>query len=159
MNEDQVTTDGGSASRRALLLGAGAVGATVLAACANDDSGTTPNNKPLTTAPQTTAPADPGGNSGGDALAQTSDIPEGGGKIFANQTVVVTQPTKGKFKAFSSTCTHMGCPVGNVSGGTINCDCHGSKYSIADGSVKNGPATKPLVEKNITVEGENIKLG
>jgi Rieske Fe-S protein len=158
MNEDQVTPDAGSASRRALLLGAGAVGATtVLAACGNDDTITTPNNKPLTTAPATT-PADPPAG-GGDALTKTSEIPEGGGKIFANQTVVVTQPTKGKFKAFSSTCTHMGCPVGNISGGTINCDCHGSKYSIADGSVKNGPATKGLAEKNITVDGGDIKLG
>jgi nitrite reductase/ring-hydroxylating ferredoxin subunit len=159
MNEDQVTTDAGSASRRALLFGVGAAGVTsVLAACSDDNSSTPPNNTPLTNAPQTTAPADSGGNSGGNVLAKTTDIPEGGGKIFAAQSVVVTQPAKGQFKAFSSICTHMKCPVGNVSGGTINCDCHGSKYSVTDGSVKNGPATKPLEEKTITVAGGDIKL-
>lgn len=91
-------------------------------------------------------------------LGKTEDIPVGGGKIFAPNEVVVTQPTKGTFKAFSSICTHLGCPVASVSNGTINCDCHGSKYAIADGSVVNGPAPKPLPPKQITVSGDSITL-
>jgi nitrite reductase/ring-hydroxylating ferredoxin subunit len=35
-------------------------------------------------------------------------------------------------------CTHQGYIVASVSGGTINCPCHGSKFSIANGSVVNG---------------------
>ena len=46
----------------------------------------------------------------------------------------------------------------NVDGGTINCTCHGSKFSIEDGSVKAGPATKPLPPKNIKVTGDQISL-
>ena len=96
--------------------------------------------------------------SSGQELARTTDIPVGGGKIFAGEKVVVTQPKEGEFKAFSNICTHQQCPVASVSGGTINCTCHGSKFHIADGSVAHDPATQPLAEKQITVEGDTIRL-
>ena len=85
-------------------------------------------------------------------------MPVGGGLIFAAKGVVVTQPTQGEFKAFSSVCTHQNCPVTSVDGGTINCTCHDSKFSITDGSVKTGPATRPLAAKSVKVDGENITL-
>jgi nitrite reductase/ring-hydroxylating ferredoxin subunit len=94
----------------------------------------------------------------GQELAKTGDIPVGGGKIFKDEKVVVTQPKKGEFKAFTNICTHQQCPVANVSDGTINCTCHGSKFSITDGSVENPPATQPLAEKKITVQGDSIQL-
>ncbi|NEC89136.1 Rieske (2Fe-2S) protein [Streptomyces sp. SID12501] len=94
----------------------------------------------------------------GQELATTADIPVGGGKIFKDEQVVVTQPKEGEFKAFTSICTHQQCPVANVKGGTINCTCHGSKFNITDGSVANPPATQPLAEKKITVAGNSIRL-
>jgi len=94
----------------------------------------------------------------GTELAKTSDIPVGGGKIFKDEKVVVTQPKKGEFKAFSDICTHQGCQVASVSGGTINCPCHGSKFNITDGSVANPPADQPLPEKQIKVNGDSIEL-
>ncbi|MFE4334661.1 Rieske (2Fe-2S) protein [Streptomyces sp. NPDC056831] len=97
-------------------------------------------------------------DSGGPALAKTADIPEGGGKIFADQGIVVTQPKAGEFKAFSSKCTHQGCSVSSVSDGTINCPCHGSKFDVATGSVAEGPATQPLPARPIAVEGDSITL-
>lgn len=96
--------------------------------------------------------------SAGTELAKTSEIPVGGGKIFKEEKVVVTQPKEGEFKAFSNICTHQGCAVTSVSGGTINCPCHGSKFNIADGSVANPPAPKPLPEQQITVSGDSIRL-
>jgi Rieske Fe-S protein len=96
--------------------------------------------------------------SGGQELAKTSDIPLGGGKIFADQKVVVTQPKKDEFKAFSAVCTHLGCTVGTISNGIIECPCHHSKYRIADGSVAGGPAPKPLPAEQIKVEGKSIRL-
>jgi Rieske Fe-S protein len=107
------------------------------------------------------------GDSGGDGdtsaaspgreLAPTSDIPVGGGKVFADEKIVVTQPRQGEFKAFSAVCTHQNCLVSDVRDGTIDCACHGSRFSIADGAVEQGPATRPLPEKRIAVEGNSIR--
>ena len=91
-------------------------------------------------------------------LAKKADIPVGGGKIFDSAKVVVTQPTSGEYKAFSAVCTHQGCTVSSVEGGTINCACHGSKFDIATGEVKGGPATKGLPEKSLTVGADGISV-
>ncbi|MEU8999333.1 Rieske (2Fe-2S) protein [Streptomyces caniferus] len=99
------------------------------------------------------------GGGGGTILAKTSEIPKGGGKIFKADKVVVTQPQDGDIKAFSAICTHAGCVVGEVSGGTINCMCHGSKFDITDGSVKKGPATKGLAPAKVNVKGGSVSLG
>ncbi|MFE2586132.1 Rieske (2Fe-2S) protein [Streptomyces sp. NPDC059378] len=105
-----------------------------------------------------TATSAAGSAAAGKELAKTADIPVGGGTIFAAEEVVVTQPEKGEFKAFSNICTHRQCPVANVSDGTINCTCHGSRFRITDGSVAHPPAPQPLPEKKITVEGDTIRL-
>jgi Rieske Fe-S protein len=144
-------------TRRAVIGGAAAIGAgAVLAACgAGSDSGST--SGPTDSG---SSGGDAGGDTGaGDALAKTSDIPVGGGKIFPDQKVVVTQPAEGEFKAFSAVCTHQGCLVAAVVKDTIECNCHGSRYSAEDGSVKQGPAPAPLAPKKVTVEGTEIVLG
>jgi Rieske Fe-S protein len=122
-----------------------------LSACTNYRSGgATPSSAPATSAPATSA-------AGGPATATTAEIPVGGGKIFADIQAVITQPTAGQFKAFSSICTHQNCPVTDVTD-TINCNCHGSRFSIVDGSVVNPPATQPLGERTVTVEGDNLTV-
>lgn len=98
---------------------------------------------------------DPAGAAG--PLAATGDIPVGGGAIFSDSEVVVTQPAEGDFKAFSSVCTHQGCQVTEVTE-TINCPCHGSTFSIEDGSPTGGPAPSALEELQINVEGDQISL-
>jgi nitrite reductase/ring-hydroxylating ferredoxin subunit len=153
-------------ARRTVVAAAGAAGlAAALAACGSSDnasdsvgpgSGSSGSTGSAGTGSTGSTGASQG--SGGAALAKTSDIPEGGGKIFKDQGVVVTQPTAGTFKAFSSKCTHQGCAVGSVAGGVIICPCHNSHFSVADGSVKQGPATQPLPAEKITVSGEDIKL-
>lgn len=135
---------GGHVSRRRFVQGAAIAGGVVaagvtLAACGAGGS-------------SSAAAATPG------VLGKTSDIPVGGGKIYPNSHVVVTQPTAGTFKGFSSTCTHMGCTVDKVADGLIQCPCHGSRYSIVDGSVKAGPAPKPLPPEKLTVANNEITL-
>ncbi|MEU3348231.1 Rieske 2Fe-2S domain-containing protein [Streptomyces sp. NPDC006700] len=98
------------------------------------------------------------GTAAGPELASTADIPVGGGKVFAEQKVVVTQPKKGEFKAFSAICTHQGCTVNRVAAGTIDCPCHGSRFRVADGSVAHGPAISPLPTKQIKIEGNSVHL-
>ena len=91
-----------------------------------------------------------------NALVATSQVPDGGGTIIEGKNIVITQPQSGSFKAFTAICTHQGCIVSRVSNGTINCPCHGSKFSIEDGSVVHGPAAKPLAPISIKVEGTSI---
>jgi Rieske Fe-S protein len=92
-------------------------------------------------------------------LTTTDAIPERGGTVFPAHGVVVTQPAPGVFLAFSATCTHQGCTVRAVAGGTINCFCHGSRFRITDGSVAGGPATRPLPRLPIVVADGVIGLG
>ena len=143
-------------SRQKVLLGAGlGLVTAVVAACstygkkpeAAGESGTT-----------TAAPPATGGTAAAPAanvIAKTADVPVGSGVIV--DKVVVTQPTAGVFKGFSSTCTHKGCTVDKIADGTIDCPCHGSKFNL-DGSVAKGPAQKPLEVKAIAVEGDSIVL-
>jgi Rieske Fe-S protein len=94
----------------------------------------------------------------GTLLGMAADVPVGSGKVFTAAKVVVTQPAKGEFKAFSAVCTHVGCLCNQVADGTINCPCHGSKFKITDGSVVAGPAPAPLAAAKITVSGGKILL-
>ncbi|HLU74083.1 MAG TPA: Rieske (2Fe-2S) protein [Nonomuraea sp.] len=137
-------------SRRTVFAGVGAGGLTLaLAACGGSDTTTA---SPESGADSSSAPEAAGG------LTTTAEIPVGGGKIFTEQKVVVVQPAEGQFKAFGINCTHQGCPVDKVENGAIVCPCHGSMFKIEDGSVSQGPATEPLAEQQITVEGDQISL-
>jgi Rieske Fe-S protein len=91
-------------------------------------------------------------------LGKTSSVPVGGGVIYASHGVVVTQPTAGNFKCFSSSCTHLGCSVNKVEAGLIVCPCHGAKFSIVDGSVKAGPAPRPLTAQEFQVKNGEVVL-
>jgi Rieske Fe-S protein len=151
-----------ASSRRTLLACAGAACAAALAGCARYNSNSGGINAGQAAQSSSAPAAAAGGNSGAAAssgpvvLAKTTDIPVGGGKILTDKKIVITEPQIGTFKAFTAVCTHQGCIVDSVSGGTINCPCHGSKFSIANGSVVNGPAPSPLAPVSIEVQGTSI---
>jgi Rieske Fe-S protein len=156
------------ATRRGLLAGVGLVGlAGAITACGAGGSSSSPaagmtstagSDPTIATIPSASSKASAVGSAAADALASTSEIPVGGGKIFDTQVVVVTQPTAGEYKAFSAVCTHMGCIVNQISMGRIDCPCHGSEYSISDGAVLAGPAPRPLPAKQIKITGDSIFL-
>ncbi|WP_345427249.1 Rieske (2Fe-2S) protein, partial [Pseudonocardia xishanensis] len=104
------------------------------------------------------APAAASGGAAPAAAATTADGAVGGGVILAAQQIVITQPTAGRFEAFSTTCTHQGCEVTEVTDGQIVCPCHGSRFAVADGSVTDGPAGSPLPARAIAVSGDFITL-
>ena len=157
-----------SATRRGMLAGVGLVGlAGAITACgagsssSSSASGGAAPATPASSASSASSTSSAAGGSGGSAataLTTTSKVPVGGGEIIAASKVVVTQPTKGEFKAFSAICTHMGCTVSQVANGTIDCPCHGSQYNITTGAVVAGPAPKPLPAKQIKVSGDSIFL-
>lgn len=97
-----------------------------------------------------------GGAASGPVTVKTADIPVGSGKIVGR--FVVTQPSAGKFEAFSYLCTHQNLPVQQVSTTAIVCGRHGSSYSLADGSVLTGPATRPLAKATVVVSGDSITV-
>jgi nitrite reductase/ring-hydroxylating ferredoxin subunit len=142
-------------TRRGMLAGVGLAGlAGPLAGCSGG-SASTPN----ATASSSGAAGGSGQAAGrGGALTSTGAIPVGGGKIFVSERVVVTQPSRGQFKGFSAVCTHMQCIVDQIANGTINCPCHGSKFSITDGHVVAGPAPSPLPAQSLKIQSDQISL-
>ncbi|MFG2908237.1 Rieske (2Fe-2S) protein [Kitasatospora sp. NPDC048286] len=133
-----------AASRRTLLCGAAAVlaagGTVAVSGCSSSSS------------------SDKGAPKSPVDLGPASAVPEGGGKVYREQKIVVTQPTAGQYKAFNARCTHAGCLVDQVKNAQIQCPCHGSRFAIADGAVQDGPASTPLPAYTVTVEGGNLKV-
>jgi nitrite reductase/ring-hydroxylating ferredoxin subunit len=141
-------TSGSSLSRRTVIKHAGLAAAAIagLSACTNYG------------APAAGQPSGAATRAGGSGVtAKTAEIPVGSGKVFPAAQTVVTQPQAGKFKAFTAVCTHQQCIVADVTN-TINCQCHGSKFSITDGSVVTPPAQTPLAEKKVTVKGDTVSV-
>jgi nitrite reductase/ring-hydroxylating ferredoxin subunit len=104
-------------------------------------------------------PSSATGAASGDGLGSTSDVEVGGGTIFADQQVVVTQPAAGTFKGFDTTCTHQGCQVADVTDGFIRCPCHNSRFAIDTGEpTDDSQATSPLGEVALAVEGDRISV-
>jgi Rieske Fe-S protein len=164
-------------NRRNVLLGMGAVGATaVLAACGTstggNTSGTDYSDNPApagsagaqatgagpvgTGGPGGTAGPNAGDGGGSTPIAKVADVKVGGGVIKGDY--VITQPVAGTFKAFSSVCPHAGCNVNKIDAGVISCPCHGSQFSVKDGSVITGPATQGLTGKAVKADGGNVVL-
>ncbi len=156
-------SDAAPASRRVVLAGACAASAALVTGCStyNANNGGVNGPAPTTAAPTGgTGAAGTGtggtGSAGAAALTATAKVPVGSGEILAPQKVVVTQPEAGTFKAFTAVCTHQGCIVASISNGAIHCPCHGSAFSIKDGSVVNGPASSPLAAIPVKVQGTSI---
>ena len=169
----------GAACRRGVLLaaGAGIAGVAVaLAGCSTapvpydaNEEGVAPGSEVVPSATgqasagqasagQVGAGQADGGAAMGTLLGLVTDIPVGGGTIYTSEKIVVTQPVKGVFKAFSAVCTHVGCICNKVANGTIDCPCHGSEFKITDGAVVTGPAPSPLPARTITVSDGKILL-
>jgi Rieske Fe-S protein len=142
-------------SRRTVLLTTGTVvaAAAVTAAC-----GSSSDAAGSTTAPAAGGSSSTAASGGGGTTVSAADVPVGGGVILTDVRVVVTQPTAGTYKGFTAVCTHQGCLVSAVQDGSIDCACHGSKFSAADGSVQQGPATGPLAEVSVSEAGGTITI-
>jgi len=144
----------GSLGRRTLLGCAALCGAAgpILSACSSSD-GTSAGADPEPESPSTSASTQPG-----VALVAAGEVPVGGGVALTELQVVVTQPQKDQFKAWSGVCTHQGGAVSSVQDGEMVCALHGSRFDAATGEVLKGPATTPLPEIEVEVlDGQVVR--
>ncbi|SDB83143.1 Ferredoxin subunit of nitrite reductase or a ring-hydroxylating dioxygenase [Raineyella antarctica] len=102
--------------------------------------------------------SDTSGGSGSGGIP-VKDVPVGSAYIQQNGDYVVIQPTAGHFRAFSRVCPHAGCKVNKVEGDNIVCPCHGSRYSVVDGSRVSGPTPRGLTEVPVKVDGKTLEVG
>ena len=162
-------------TRRGALggLAAAGVGLPLLAACSGDDGGSVATDPVTSSADPTPSGAGSGspeagssssaaeseagtGDGAAEVLVPLADVAVGGGVVLADAGVVVTQPTAGEVRAFTTTCTHQGCPVTEVTDGAIVCPCHRSLFSIEDGAPTAGPAASPLEAVAVAVSQGSV---
>jgi Rieske Fe-S protein len=155
----QPPSSGGDVTRRVMLRGATVSGVALpfLAACGDGGDGASSGADGADEPSGTAASEEPDDSAGGTTVP-AADVPVGGGTVLKNDKIVVTQPTEGDFKAFTAVCTHQGCTVTKVEADEIVCACHGSRFSIEDGSPVAGPAQSALAGKNVSVEGAQVSV-
>jgi cytochrome b6-f complex iron-sulfur subunit len=80
-----------------------------------------------------------------------------GGYVY-NGGLIIARTSGGSFIALSQACTHQGGTVQYRSGNnTFYCPVHGSVFA-ADGSVINGPASRPLAKYATSLSGTVLKV-
>ncbi|MGO1543689.1 MAG: ubiquinol-cytochrome c reductase iron-sulfur subunit [Gulosibacter sp.] len=88
-----------------------------------------------------------------------AEVPVGGGAVFKQHEIVVTQPTEGSYFAFSAICTHQGCVLVSVEDRGAFCGCHSSYFDINTGDPVAGPAQEPLPSIPVAVSGDTLTVG
>jgi Rieske Fe-S protein len=75
--------------------------------------------------------------------------------ITEAQALVVND---GEIKALSSVCTHSNCDRNwSLSNGNFRCSCHGSVFTT-DGEVITGPANRPLIQFDVSINGDILTI-
>jgi nitrite reductase/ring-hydroxylating ferredoxin subunit len=81
-------------------------------------------------------------------VSASGDVPEGAAKGFAIEGAeIAVARVDGTLYAFSDICSHRRCnlsPGGEIVGTTIECECHGSVFSMVTGQAEGPPATEPI---------------
>ncbi|MFE0515861.1 Rieske (2Fe-2S) protein [Streptomyces sp. NPDC058964] len=131
-----------SATRRTVLRGAAVtpLAGLGLTACSVPGGGVTTDATP-------TAPVE---------LGAENELGKGSAKLYREHNVVVSRDETGTLKAYSTICTHAGCPINKLQGTTLICPCHGSEFDAVTGKVVQAPATEPLGE--LAVKAANGKI-
>jgi Rieske Fe-S protein len=136
------------ASRRSLLRGVVVVAASLVGGYMAGRQSSAAGAKDAGTAANDYGPAKAAGER---RLAALDDVPVSGGLVLEDAGVVLTRDSGDKVRAFSSTCTHQGCPVSSVADGVIVCPCHNSQFDAATGAPTAGPATRSLPSVAVVV--------
>jgi Rieske Fe-S protein len=91
--------------------------------------------------------------------ARLNEIPINSAKMvkLGRKPIIVVHTESGDYRAFSATCTHLGCIIEyrGDRGGYFHCNCHGGEYNL-NGKNISGPPPRPLTPYAITVKGQDI---
>ncbi len=94
-------------------------------------------------------------------VASTLEIPADKMKTvqYKSQPICLAN-IKDKYYAIKNSCTHLGGPLaqGKLEGHVVECPWHGSRFDLATGEVKRGPAQTPEPVFEVKVEGTNILI-
>jgi Rieske Fe-S protein len=95
------------------------------------------------------------------SIAALDEIPVGGVKMFNYPTpddpCILVRTAGGSFVAYSQKCTHLSCAVYfEKERNCLACPCHQGFFSIADGSVLQGPPQRPLPRVALQTEGGRL---
>ncbi len=94
-------------------------------------------------------------------VARVGEIPVGGVKLFTYPTpqdrCIMVRTGENAYVAYSQKCTHLSCAVYfSPEHDRLECPCHEGYFSIADGSVLQGPPARPLPRVVLEQRGEEI---
>ena len=95
------------------------------------------------------------------AVASVGEIPVGGVKTFAYPTAddpcILVRTGADEYVAYSQKCTHLSCAVYyDRDQNRLECPCHKGFFSIADGSVMQGPPQRPLPRVELARSGDRL---
>ena len=95
-------------------------------------------------------------------VAQSGELIPGATKLVeVDDEQIVLANLDGTVVAFTNVCTHAGCDLaeGQLEGEELECECHGSRFSVRTGAVLNGPAIEPLTLYSVRIEGDDLLVG
>ncbi len=81
-------------------------------------------------------------------------------KVVVEGTAVAVFNVGGALFAIDATCPHAGGPLdrGPVSGTTVTCPWHGSRFDLRTGGVTQGPARRPVKAYRVRAEPDGLSL-
>lgn len=94
-------------------------------------------------------------------VASAGEIPVGGVKLFQyplpGEQCILVRTGDNDYVAYSQKCTHLSCAVYySQQKGDLVCPCHEGHFSIRDGSVLQGPPTRPLPAVKLERRGNQL---
>jgi nitrite reductase/ring-hydroxylating ferredoxin subunit len=94
-------------------------------------------------------------------VAKVGEIPVGGVKLFqyprAGEQCILIRTAEDAYVAYSQKCTHLSCAVFySRPHDRLECPCHQGYFSVKDGSVLQGPPTRPLPQVILERSGQEL---
>jgi Rieske Fe-S protein len=106
-------------------------------------------------------PEEPEATSTAVMAGKVKDFPANSGKIvrFGERPAIVVHLPSGEFRAFSASCTHLGCTVQyRADREQIWCACHNGAFDLTGKNVS-GPPPRPLDAFEVVVRGDDVVVG